>query len=291
MEKIKKPEIIIITGLSGAGKSVAIKSIEDFGGFCVDNMPAALIVKFIKLIKSTDYSQTLVAFGVDVRSRGFMDNIFDVLSKTEKLGYKNRIIFLEAPESVILRRYSESRHRHPMSEQKESLKKAVEKEKAKLAPLREKADIIIDTGSMTPHELKMKIKDLLFAKGKKSLNINIVAFGFKYGIPENADVLMDTRFLPNPHYENELSMKTGNDSEVIEYVMNNPVTKDFLIKFRDMLDFLVPNYLAEGKSYLNIGIGCTGGRHRSVVIANEIRDFLNKKGHSVFITYRDIDRK
>jgi UPF0042 nucleotide-binding protein len=283
-------QINIITGLSGAGKSVAIKSIEDFGGFCVDNMVAALIAEFIKLIGSSDYSKSIIALGVDVRSRGFMDKIFDALSQTEKIGYAYRIIFLEASNRAILRRYSESRHRHPLSEDRESLKQAIEREREKLAPLREKANIIIDTTNLSPHQLKQRLKDILFEKGEKALSINIIAFGYKYGIPEEVDMLIDTRFLPNPHYRSRLSGMDGNDLRVKKFVMNNDISREFLKKYKELLGFLLPNYIREGKSYFNIGVGCTGGRHRSVVISNEISKYLRRKKHEVSVTCRDIDK-
>ncbi|MFW6134658.1 MAG: RNase adapter RapZ, partial [Elusimicrobiota bacterium] len=276
--------------LSGAGKSVAIKSVEDFGGYCVDNMPAALITKFIKLIRGSDYSKSRIALGIDVRSREFMDNIFEELAAIEKLGYSYKIIFLEASNNAVLRRYSESRHRHPMGDKNESLKRTVEKERKKLAPLREKANIIIDTTDMTPHQLKQRLKDILMEKGEKSININIIAFGFKYGVPEDIDLLIDTRFLPNPYYVRELSDKSGKNSKVVEFIMNNKSTERFLKKYKDLLDFLIPNYVKEGKSYLNIGIGCTGGRHRSIVIGDIICRHLKEKNYNVFTTYRDVDK-
>lgn len=288
MKKIRKPEIIIITGLSGAGKSVAIKAIEDFGGFCVDNMPSALIVQFVKLIKTSDYSKSLIALGIDVRSRGFMDSMFEVLPRTEKMGFASRIIFLEASDSTIIRRYSESRRRHPLSREDESLRDSIEKERKRLAPLREKAGMIVDTSGISPHELKKRLKDILFEKGVKSISINIISFGYKYGIPEDVDMLIDTRFLPNPHYQDRLSEKNGNNSEVINFIMESKVTGEFILKYKNLLSFLVPNYIKEGKSYLNIGIGCTGGKHRSVVVSNEICKHLKGNKYSVFTTHRDI---
>ena len=287
--KIKKPDIIIVTGLSGAGKSIAIKSIEDFGGFCVDNMPSALVIQFVKLILRSDYSKSLIALGIDVRSRGFTDNISEVLEKIKKMGYDYKIIFCEASNKVILRRYSESRRRHPLSENKESLEKTIEKERKRLAPLREKADIIIDTGNFNPHQLKQKLKEILLKKGGELININIIAFGFKYGAPENVDIMIDTRFLPNPHYEPELSEKDGNDPAIINFIMKNKISRDFVSKYTGLLDFLLPNYIKEGKSYLNIGVGCTGGRHRSVVITNKLCRHLKK--YNVFATYRDINNE
>jgi UPF0042 nucleotide-binding protein len=290
MKKIKKPEIIVITGLSGAGKSIAIKSLEDFGGFCVDNMPSALIAKFARLIITSDYAKSLIALGIDVRSIGFMDSMFDVLEDPRKMGFTYKVIFLEASDSVITRRYSESRRRHPLRGEKETLKAAIEKERKSLAPLREKAGVIIDTSSLSPHELKQKLKELLFEKSEKSININIMSFGFKYGVPEDIDVLIDTRFLPNPHYDEKLSPKDGNNEEIKKFVMKKKLSKEFVSKYKDLLHFLVPNYIKEGKSYLNIAVGCTGGKHRSVVVSNEICNYLKKNKYNVYTTHRDIKR-
>ncbi len=288
MKKIKKPEIIIITGLSGAGKSVAIKAIEDFGGFCVDNMPSALIERFVTLIKTSDYNRSIIALGIDVRNMGLMDKIIDVLAHIKEMNYAYKIVFLESSDSTIIKRYSESRRRHPLSGEKKGLKEAIERERKSLALLREKAEIIIDTSKISPHELKNRLKEMLFAKGLKSLKINIMSFGFKYGIPEEADMLIDTRFLPNPHYHGQLSEKDGNDNEIIEFVMKSQLTKDLISKYKDLFDFLIPNYINEGKSYLNIGIGCTGGRHRSVVMSNELSSYLKEKKYNVNVKHRDI---
>lgn len=286
--KSSEPEIIIITGLSGAGKSIAIKSIEDFGGFCVDNMPSALIMQFVKLIKTSAYLKSLIALGIDIRGRELMRTVFDALSRTKEMGFSYRVIFLEARETTIMRRYKESRHRHPLISKGESLKKAMEKERKSLAPLREKADIIIDTSNLSPHKLKQKLKDILFEKGEKSININIMSFGFKYGIPEDIDMIIDTRFLPNPHYHDHLFKKNGNDKEIVEFVMRSSVSKEFVSHYKDLLDFIIPNYIKEGKSYYNIGVGCTGGKHRSVVILNKISQYLSKKKYNVIESHRDI---
>jgi UPF0042 nucleotide-binding protein len=290
MTKAKKNEIIIITGLSGAGKSVAIKSIEDLGGFCVDNMPAVLIDRFAQLIRTSDYSQSLLALGLDVRSLGFMDGVFDILGQIKKMGFQHKVVFIEASDSTIVRRYSESRRRHPLKGARERLDAAIERERQSLSPLREKADVIIDTSSLAPNELKQKLKEILFEEAEKSLNISIMSFGFKYGIPEDVDMLIDTRFLPNPHYIDKLSPKDGNNPEIKRFVMRSQVSKELLARYKDMLDFLVPNYVKEGKSYLNIGVGCTGGKHRSVVMANEICKYLLKKKYSVYTKHRDIKR-
>ncbi len=285
------PEIIVITGLSGAGKSAAIKSVEDFGGFCVDNMPAVLIEKFIRLIRTSDYSRSIIALGVDIRSRAFMDDILVVLKKLSRMGCRCRIVFLEASESVILRRFSESRHRHPLSSSGTPLKESLALEREKLAPLREESDIIIDTSRMSPHDLKNTLRSVIFKNEKSAMEINLVSFGFKYGLPQESDMVIDTRFLPNPFYEPELSEKDGTDPGVREFVFSSSVSREFLDKYRQLLDFLLPNFIREGRAYLNIGVGCTGGRHRSVVIASLLAEYLEKeKSLPVLLNHRDAKR-
>lgn len=284
-----KARIIVVTGLSGAGKSSAIKSIEDFGGFCVDNMPSALIMQFLNLIKASDYGKSFIALGVDVRTSGFMENFFQILAAAKEQGFESKIIFLEANDQAITRRYSESRRRHPLIGGEDSLKSALEKERVRLAPLREKADIIIDTSNISPHELKKRLRVILFRKALESIKINLISFGFKYGIPEDVDMLMDVRFLPNPHYIPGLGEKNGLTDEIKKFVMKIPESKQFLQSYKDLLDFLMPNYIKEGRSYLNIGIGCTGGKHRSVVITNELAEYLQGKKYDVITTHRDID--
>ncbi|MGM0441594.1 MAG: RNase adapter RapZ [Elusimicrobiota bacterium] len=286
--KEKEPDIVIITGISGAGKSVAIKSIEDFGGFCVDNMPAALVLKFVKLIKSSNYSESIIALGIDVRSEGFMEDIFKILSRTEELGYNNEIIFMEASEDTIIRRYNESRRRHPLDKGKGRLKDALKEEKKKLSRLRKEADYIIDTSNLSPHQLKHKLKEIIVEEKEHSVQINLVAFGFKYGIPTDIDMLIDTRLLPNPHYKATLSDLTGNDEKIRDFILKKDLSKQFIDKYKDLLNFIVPRYVKEGKTYINIGIGCTGGRHRSVVVAGELAKFLKSKDYKVYKTDRDI---
>jgi UPF0042 nucleotide-binding protein len=289
MKKIKHPEIIIITGLSGAGKSIAIKSVEDFGGFCIDNMPYVLIAKFINLLKTSDYVKSLIALGLDVRSQGFMKSMEEVHMQTKKLGFSYKTVFLEASDSVIIRRYNESRRIHPLMKENEKLEDAVERERQILAPLRETANVVIDTSSLSPHELKQRLKNIFFQDAEKAININIMSFGFKYGIPEGIDMLIDTRFLPNPHYVPMLSPYDGHDDGVKEFVMKSNTTRELIERYDDLLNFLIPNYISEGKSYLNVAVGCTGGKHRSVVVSNELCERLKDK-YNVFTHHRDNKR-
>lgn len=280
-------ELIILSGLSGAGKSVAIKSIEDFGGFCVDNMPPALIEKFIRLIKASDLSRSLIALSIDIRSRSFLDSSLDALSKIERLGYSYKIIFLEASEAAIVRRFSESRHRHPLSQEGQTLKETVIKESVSLSPLREKADLIIDTSHLSPHELKDKLKDIIFSARRAPMEVNIISFGFKYGLPEEADIVIDTRFLSNPYYEPTLSHKDGRDPIVRDFVLENDISRRFIKEYESLLKFLLPNFVREGRAYLNIAVGCTGGRHRSVAVSELFAKKLSDEGESVRLTHRD----
>ncbi len=291
-EETKNPLIAVITGLSGAGKSVAINSIEDFGGFCVDNLPPALITRFLKLIKSSGYSHKLIALGIDLRAGEFIETLFKKLKKTEKMGYENVIVFLSADEKTIIRRYSESRRRHPLSSdmQNEVLSETIKKESEKIEPLKEKADIIIDTSQLSPWDLKARLREILCKNGAEKMTINLMAFGFKYGLPESADMVIDTRFLPNPHYNQELSALDGTDKKIKEYVFSSEESVEFLEKYKGLLKFLVPNYIKEGKAYLNIAVGCTGGKHRSVAVTEELEKFLKEKGYGVFLSFRDIDK-
>ncbi len=287
-----KPHIAVITGLSGAGKSIAINSIEDFGGFCVDNLPPALITRFLKLIKPSGYSHKLIALGIDLRAGEFIESLFKNLKKTEKMGYESSIIFLSADEKTIIRRYSESRRRHPLSAgtHKENLSETIKKEAETLEPLRAKADMIIDTSELSPWDLKSRLREILFKDGAEKMAVNLIAFGFKYGLPESADMIIDTRFLPNPHYNEKLSALDGTDKEIKEYVFSSKESLHFLKKYKALLEFLIPNYIKEGKAYLNIGVGCTGGRHRSVAVTEKLEIFLKEKGYSVFSTFNDIDK-
>ncbi len=288
--KKSNPDIVIITGLSGAGKSVAIKSIEDFGGFCVDNMPPALIGKFIKLIGSSEYSHKLIALGIDLRAGEFTTPLLKSLEKTKKLGYKNSILFLECSEKTIIKRYSESRRRHPLTSGKGDLEEAIRKESRLLQPLREKSDIIIDTTSLSPWDLKNQIKKMVFKKGSGTMSVHITAFGFKYGLPPSADMVIDTRFLPNPHYHENLSPLEGYRQEIKDFIFKEKISREFVEKYKSLLQFLVPNYIKEGKTYLNIAVGCTGGKHRSVAVSQELEKFLSEKKYSVFSTFRDLKR-
>lgn len=282
-------KLIIITGLSGAGKSEALKYFEDSGYYCIDNLPAHLMPNLIEFFSENNKKIDKIALAIDLRSGYFFDEIYNNLEKIKARGVNYKIIFLEASKSVLVRRFSLTRRKHPLV-QDGNLDLGIEKEIEKLHNLREISDLIIDTTLLSPKELRMTITDNLMSSSEKrsQIQISIISFGYKFGIPQNVDIIMDVRFLPNPFYDENLKSLTGEDKEVVHYVLNREETKEFMLIFEKMMDFLIPNYIEEGKSYLGIGIGCTGGRHRSVVIAERIYEYLKVRRYSVKLQHRDI---
>lgn len=279
-------EIVIITGLSGAGKSWALKCFEDLEYFCVDNLLPALIPKFVQLCAASDLNQ--IALVIDIRGRRFFKELISALKEIPEYGFKYQIFFMEATDEVLIRRYSETRRRHPLA-QKGRVMEGIIIERKQLQEIKGLSDRIIDTSHLTPNQLKREITNLFFPKTDEyPININIVAFGFKYGIPLDADLLFDVRFLPNPHYIEELQNLTGNNEAVKNYVLNFNQTKEFLKKLTDFNEYLIPQYINEGKSNLTIAIGCTGGKHRSIVLGNELAKFLENKKYRVHVEYRDL---
>lgn len=279
---------VIVTGLSGAGKSQAIKSLEDLGFFCVDNLPPALLPKFADLYYQTEGKIDRVALVIDIRGGRFFDDLFESLNQLKMQNYNYEILFLDADDEVLIKRFKESRRSHPLAIDGR-LADGIDEERKRLAEVKSKADNIINTSNLTPRQLKEEIVHI-FVEGKKfeGIIISVVSFGFKHGIPLDSDLVFDVRFLPNPFYEETLKKKSGKDEPVREYVMRWPEAKQFLEKVEDMTEFLVPYYIKEGKTHLVISVGCTGGRHRSVVIANCIYEMLKKNGHRVIIDHRDI---
>ena len=280
---------VIVTGMSGSGKRTAMKMLEDVGFYCVDNLPVPLIEKFVDLIATPNSEINKVALGLDVRADQSFDDAQRILEQLKETGYVFEILFLEASDAVLLKRYKETRRLHPLSPEGR-VEEGVQKEREILQGIKQKADYIIDTSNLLTRELKEEI-DHIFVRNEEynSLMVNILSFGFKIGIPANADLVFDVRFLPNPFYIDELKHKTGNDKEVQDYVMSFPEAGEFLQKLVDMLDFLIPNYVKEGKHQLVIGIGCTGGKHRSVTLANEL--YAKMKNHGSYGTklyHRDI---
>lgn len=283
--------LVIVTGMSGTGKTNALKMLEDMGFYCVDNLPIPLVEKFAELTLSNQGGIRNAALGIDIRSGdelSALDRIFDEWSR-KRVPYE--ILFLDASSETLIKRYKESRRAHPLAGEGR-IDSGIEKERLKLAFLKEEADYIIDTSKLLTKELKAELEKIFMAnESYKNLYITILSFGFKYGIPSDADLVFDVRFLPNPYYVDELRPKTGEDQEVRDYVMQNGTADIFLNKLYDMLEFLIPGYVLEGKNQLVIAIGCTGGKHRSVTIAKAVYERL--KSHEEFglkIEHRDIDK-
>lgn len=282
---------VIVTGMSGSGKRTAMKMLEDIGFYCVDNLPVALIEKFVELITTPTSEVNKVALGLDVRADQSFGGVRSILEQLKGNGYLFEILFLEAGDDVLLKRYKETRRLHPLSPEGR-VQEGILREREILKEIREKADYIIDTSHLLTRELKEEIDDI-FIRNKEynSLIVTILSFGFKKGIPADADLVFDVRFLPNPFYIDELKYKTGNDKEVQDYVMAFAEAGVFLQKLMDMLDFLIPNYVKEGKHQLVIGIGCTGGKHRSVTLANALYAGMKDHGtYGVKLYHRDIDK-
>ncbi len=280
---------VVVTGMSGSGKRTAMKMLEDVGFYCVDNLPVPLIEKFVELIATPNSEISKVALGLDVRADQPFGDAQRVLDELKENGYFFEILFMDASDAVLLKRYKETRRMHPLSLEGR-VEEGVHKEREILQDIKKKADYVIDTSNLLTRELKEEI-DHIFVRNEEynSLMVTILSFGFKNGIPADADLVFDVRFLPNPFYIDELKHKTGNDKEVQDYVMSFPEALVFVDKLTDMLDFLIPNYVKEGKHQLVIGIGCTGGKHRSVTLANELYGKMKDRGnYGVKLYHRDI---
>ena len=282
---------VIVTGMSGGGKRTALKMLEDMGFFCVDNLPIPLLEKFVELIAMPNKEISKVALGLDVRADQVFGDAEKSLDKLKQIGYKYEILFMEASDNVLVKRYKESRRMHPLASYEGGrVEDGIHRERAVLADMRKRADYVIDTSNLLTRELKVEL-DRIFLKNEEynSLMVNVMSFGFKNGIPSDADLVFDVRFLPNPFYIDELKHSTGNDKPVQDYVMSFPEAETFLNKLTDMLLFLIPNYVKEGKYQLVVGIGCTGGKHRSVTLANELYKRLKNKGnYGLTIQHRDV---
>lgn len=278
------PRILIVSGLSGSGKTVALRAVEDAGFYCVDNIPVSLISSLIGKILRQSGSRH-IAIGIDIREKEFLGDLNAAVALLRKK-FPLQILYLEAEPEVLVRRFKETRRPHPLGG---SLEEAIMAEKKVLTGLKTNADRVIDTSSLSPHELRKLIMSLYAPKaGHKDLAVSIISFGFKYGIPQNIDLLFDLRFLPNPHFIPELRELTGRDKKVSDFVFSQPVTKQFMKKVKDLLSFLIPHYIREGKSYISIAFGCTGGKHRSPAIAEEISRFMAKENLEPHIIHRDI---
>jgi UPF0042 nucleotide-binding protein len=282
-------DFTIITGLSGAGRSEAAKCLEDLGYFVVDNLPPALIGKMAELVAQSG-SPSRVAIVADVRGGVFFAELSRGLQDLKELKIPYRILFLEASDEDLLNRFEATRRRHPLAPA-DRVVEGIRKERLMMESLKEDADLIIDTSGMSPHDLRDRVRDV-FARGTKeaSLQVSLVSFGYKYGLPRDADLVIDVRFLPNPHWIDRLRPLPGTDPSVRSYVLAQHSYAEFMRKLRSLFDVTVPGYVAEGKSYLTIAVGCTGGRHRSVVVVEELAGYFSKRGHSVSVDHRDLDR-
>ena len=283
-------EFIIVTGMSGAGKSTAINYFEDMGYYCVDNLPPTLIPNFAELILDRKQHQDKVVLGIDIRGGILFEDLFSGLAVLKERGYPYHILYFDCSEEMLIQRYKETRRLHPLA-RNERLNEGIERERQILSKVKKHADYIVDTTHLLPKDVRDVLHNIYEVKAPfKNLMITILVFGFKYGIPIDADLVFDVRFAPNPYYDKNLKPMTGNEEPVKEFVMSFDVTQTFVEKLKDMIGFLVPHYTKEGKNQLVIGIGCTGGKHRSVVIGNELHDFLKNSGNAVTIQHRDIDK-
>ena len=284
--------LVIITGLSGSGKSLAARCLEDLDFFCVDNLPVSLIPQFYELIQRSGEAVARAAIVVDAREREFLEEFPDTLHELKSKGAPVSLLFFECADEILKRRFSETRRPHPMLLPGGSLETAIRDERSVLAPLRDVADRIIDTSRFNAHELRAFLK-AAFGESPSAgtLNVHLVSFGFKYGSPAEADLLFDIRFLPNPYFVEELRPLDGTHPRVKAFLDAKPETRELASRLKDLLDFLVPLYAAEGKSYLTIALGCTGGKHRSVALAEELRVYLADRGAPVSVTHRDLGKE
>uniref|UniRef100_UPI003FF0AD73 RNase adapter RapZ n=1 Tax=Enterocloster sp. TaxID=2719315 RepID=UPI003FF0AD73 len=283
-------KLVIVTGMSGAGKTIALKMLEDIGFYCVDNLPISLVDKFVQLVSGgTDIKKT--ALGLDIRSGEELENLDEILENWRRSNVDVQVLFLDANDAVLIKRYKETRRTHPLAGAGR-LENGIEKEREKLAFLKREADYIIDTSMLLTRELRKELEKIFLQDARyKNMYVTVLSFGFKYGIPEDADLVFDVRFLPNPYYDEHLRPLTGQVQAVRDYVMQGGTADAFLKKLYDMIDFLLPNYINEGKNQLVIAVGCTGGKHRSVTIARALYEHLEAAGeYGIRIDHRDIDK-
>jgi UPF0042 nucleotide-binding protein len=288
--RAKEPlQLVVVTGLSGSGKSSAIRVLEDLGFYCIDNMPVALISRFVELWESSREEVRRVALGIDVRARHFLDEFPRVFDELRAARIALEVLYLEASDDVLLQRFSETRRPHPAA-LGGVLKDGIQRERERLQALREVADRILDTSALTVHELRAALRELVERPEAGTMTVSLVSFGYKYGLPSDADLALDCRFLPNPFFVEELRHLIGTDAPVAEYVLRREETQEFLARVTDLLEYTLPRYQREGKSYLTIALGCTGGRHRSIVLVEELRRRLTERGHRVLVRHRDAER-
>jgi len=284
------PQLLIITGLSGSGMSSAMNVFEDLGFFCVDNLPVQLIPSFVQLFERKEFGVTRAALGLNIREGEFLNSFPQVYAQLRARGdLETTVLFLEASDSVLQRRFSETRRPHPLGEGR--VLESIGEERKRLEPIRALADVVIDTSDHNVHSLRAWLKTRFAPESAETqTDITVVSFGFKYGVPLDADLLFDVRFLPNPYFVPELREQTGNDQPVIEYLEKSEEAVETIRRFKEMLDYLMPLYQREGKSYVTVAIGCTGGKHRSVAVANALNQHLNREGFRARVTHRDVKK-
>ncbi len=287
----EKPRFVILTGLSGAGKSFAIRCFEDMGYFCVDNLPTTIIPTFAELCAQSTREIRRIALGVDVREGEYLAHLVEILRELKDKGHPTEMLFLEAGDESLVRRYHETRRRHPLAGDGTVLD-GIRAERKAMAHLREIADRIVDTSGLTVHQLKELLVDFYgTTKSRSAFTLSLVSFGYKHGIPYDADLVFDVRFLPNPHFVEGLRSLDGRDAAVREFILKHEESRQLLDRLEDFLSFLLPFYQREGKAYLTVAVGCTGGRHRSVALVEELRPFLEAQGFPPTVTHRDLDRE
>ena len=285
-------QFVIVSGLSGAGKSKTASFMEDLGFYCVDNMPADLIPQFAQLCLATKGRYERVALVTDVRGSLTFEGLFKALEGLNQMQLQYTILFIEADTDVIIKRYKETRRKHPLTKDGSDLIEAVERERKLLEPIRNRANAIINTSNLSTAKLRGEVINRVAGDLRdQAMTVSVMSFGFKFGLPMEADLVFDVRFLPNPHYIPELRYKTGLDAEVRDFVFSYQQTKDFVTKVEDLLSFLLPSYVDEGKTNLVIAVGCTGGKHRSVSVARELGEFASKRGYAISVSHRDLGRK
>lgn len=290
-EDTPTPDFTIITGLSGAGRSEAAKCLEDLGYFVVDNLPPALIGKMAELVSTAGEKPRRVAIVVDVRGGVFFSDLAKALQELRSLQISCRILFLEASDQALVNRFEATRRRHPLAPV-DRVAEGIRKERLMMESLRGEADLILDTSTLTPHELRDRVREAFVkTRPEEGLAVALVSFGYKFGVPRDADLVLDVRFLPNPHWIDELRPLPGTEPRVRKYVIGQHAYGEFMKRLRSLLEFVVPGYVSEGKSYLTIAVGCTGGRHRSVVVAEALEDWFAKREIPVTVEHRDLDRE
>lgn len=283
------PDVVVITGMSGSGRTQALHVFEDMGYFCIDNLPPRLLLQLAELVGINSGVGRHLAVTCDLRSRGLFDEITDSLQQLRDHEITCQVVFLDTSDEVLMRRYDENRRRHPLAQPGESLASAIARERRQLAAVRDFSDLVIDTSSLPIKDLRARLRRTFSELTDQQLmEVSVFSFGFKHGMPVEADLMIDVRFLPNPFYDPQMRTMTGNDPLVRDFVLNNEVTRRFLDAWESLLDVAMPGYVAEGKSHLSIAVGCTGGQHRSVAIANATADYLQRGGYHVSLSHRDL---